>query len=172
MLSRVVGKLEDAGLIERRGRRRRPPGRPGRGHRGRRPAAPASCWRNARRCWPSGWPTCPTTIAAVVVAAVPALEALAPNRAPERRADDRSSRLSPARRSRRCDNPNYRRYLGRPVDLADRHLDADDRAVVAGARADPLGDPGRPGRRRADPAGPAARPLRRRDRRPHPTSAG
>ena len=54
----------------------------------------------------------------------------------------------------------------RPGDLAGRHLDADDRPVVAGADAHALGHDARRDRRAADAAGAAARPVRRRDRRP------
>ena len=54
----------------------------------------------------------------------------------------------------------------RPGDLAGRHVDADGRAVVAGADADGLGDDARHRDRAADAAGAAAGALRRRDRRP------
>ena len=76
-----------------------------------------------------------------------------------------SARAGRRRHLRRPLGPQLPALLRRPGDLADRHLDADDRAVVAGAELTHSGT-ALGGRRAADAAGAAARPVRRRDRRP------
>ena len=64
-------------------------------------------------------------------------------------------------------DPELPALLRRAGDLADRDLDADDGAGVAGARADGLGDRPRHRRRPPDAAHAAARAVRRADRRSH-----
>ena len=174
MLSRMVGKLEEAGLLHR------PPSRTRRAARvdhtdGRR-AAPAPApertqlfaerlaglpGARAASCSPRcpRWRRWPTQLAE------PAADRPVATAADGGELAGGDRHAAPAD-LRRTGQPQLPALVRRPGRLAGRHLDADGRAVLAGAAADRLGHRDRAGRRPADAAGAAARALRRRGRRP------
>ena len=168
MMSRIVGKLEDAGLLHRR-------------------ADPDD--RRAALVEPT---TAGRELQRHVREERTRLLAEQARRAPGRARRRRARRTAPPRSARHgAPQPHTRRtpldhalrrpppgvlvagqpelppLHPRPGRLARGHLDADDRPVLAGARAHRLGRRARRRHRPPDPADAAARPLRGRRRRPH-----